>query len=250
VANRNRIDRHLGPHGHVYRNVAHAYDECFYYPNNSDAYEGGIRRVANGDSNTDVIDKGSDGSTVFGVLSAKTGGTGLAANTRAGMKSNRMDVLKLGDCDLEYLVRLQVPTAPTAGEDFSVVSGIADDANSGTTSTGNQTPQGIYIKWGINSTNTIVGTCRDGSGQTFRTLYSGQNPGTTWHTYGFKYTSASGGSVQFYLDGARMGTSITTNIPTVALGFLPVLIKKHFGTTNRNAEIDFYSYKITYNTSR
>lgn len=158
------------------------------------------------------------------VLNSGTTNAGDAHVTCSGLR-----MCGSGDLVFEWLIK--IVTLGTGGERFSVVCGLYAGAGS----------DGIWFAYADN-VNSGKWQANCGASSASATIDTGVAPSAGVWTHLKAVVNAAGTSVQFYIDGAAVGSPVTTHIPT-ATGVAPYLgITKSVGTTARTVNADLYQY--------
>ena len=131
----------------------------------------------------------------------------------------------LGPCEIDF--RVLIATLPLSAQQYNLYMGLGDSVLSFFNS----------VVIGINSTASLTqwyGCCV--SSGTTTSVTGGSISSGGYHKFSIQI-NAAWTSVSFFVDGAQIGTAITTNIPTAAV--IPVTnLVKTSGTTAANAFID------------
>lgn len=162
------------------------------------------------------------------------GVSGTSSGSSAALISSLEQVV-FGIGSIRYLARISVGNLATVAQDFITVTGIGNTMTDEPTS-------GVYFMYNRSiSSNWLACTANGGT----RTRIDTGIPVTTsWFKLSYEI-NAAGTSVTFYVGNTSVAT-ITTNIPTSHLGFIPVLGRKTNGTTNIFLwRIDYWQFLFT-----
>lgn len=186
-------------------------------------------------------------STNPGILSFGNQGTGNSGLylRQAPTAGNQIDPIPIGAGRLSQSWVVQLDTLSGGGNTYRFSCGFAD-AETMNGATPDAFVDGIYFQytntvnggnWTLNCTNTSVTTTVNTAvavATDFVTLSIIVNSGAT--------------SVSFYVDDALVGTAITTNIPTVSL--TPMAIVVRTAGTNNVLNVDLYYINLVLTTPR
>jgi hypothetical protein len=137
--------------------------------------------------------------------------------------------LTLGARRIFFESKLRVSTASATGTDeFTVIAGLASSITAD--------PQnGVFFRHTTQNSGNWQAVCVSaGSASVLNTALSA----TVFRTLSF-LIARDGASVEFFADGASVG-SLSTNLPTLGVGFSFAQIRKTLGTSDRGVVIDKY----------
>lgn len=171
----------------------------------------------------------------------------LTASALGNLRLNQANV-QLGTMDVYFECILAIPTLATISEDFCVTVGLNDGIAFSSTGVA---VDGVYfqINRGVNGAKWILNTSSNSTVTTQNTTSADIVAGTYYRVGCY---IAAGASVQFFLNGATLGTAITTNIPSGASRQTGLQIKldKIAGTTTGTVNVDYIALWGFYNGQR
>lgn len=171
--------------------------------------------------------------------------------TTASAQNNlrlELDAIQLGTMDLYWETVLAVPTLATVGEDFCLSVGLNDSASynaNGTCTDG----AWISLNRAVNVKKWIYNTCSNTTATNTSSSSADVVAATFYRLNG--YVNA-GTSFTASINGASLGTAITTNLPTGAgrqTGFI-YKVDKTAGTGSSAVQIDYFKMVGFYNGQR
>lgn len=174
----------------------------------------------------------SAGTTNTGVNSIFAG-SGLKAGEGAWIIETDVRVPTLSTISERFVIKVGLFNEITAIDETDAISFIYDEG-------GVSTGSAASANWQICTANSSTRT------YTTSSVAVGAN---TWHKLKIEI-NAAGTSVEFFVDGASVGTH-ATNIPTGARNVtMAAGIFKSIGTTDRSFHMDYYSAELTFTTPR
>ena len=169
--------------------------------------------------------------------------TNANATARAGIGSfNFINKFKFGSQQVIYEARVRVEALSDAAQTFTCYYGMGDFAMAANSVTAGDAANGIYFTY-THSTNAgkWVGITRSASSST---NVNSNVAVVANHWYKLKIVvNASGTKVDFFVDDALIGSSIT-NIPTANPVKMVFKMEKTVGTTSRTTSIDYVVLKM------
>jgi hypothetical protein len=186
----------------------------------------------NGEQNHPGIQQLQSGTTAAGSCEAYLG---ISGSTLQQYFLEATDGLFAG-------VLVRFPTVPSTTEGFGFAFGLRDsNSYNERVSIGVRGDNVSAPYWRCITTHSTTATTTD-------TVTGGTPTSGTWYWLSFV---AKTGSVLFYVNGTLIATH-TTNIPTAGSTGMNVYMTllKNVGTTNRNADVDYYRIKKTFSTPR
>jgi hypothetical protein len=145
--------------------------------------------------------------------------------------------LGANECSFEFRVRFPI-LAIASGVNYISYLGLTNLTHLNFAST--QVTDGVYFTY---TSAGIVGTCENSSSVTNTTAFT--PTANTWYKLKF-VVNAAGNRVDFYVNGSKLGTAITTTIPTSTTGLKIVgYIEKVSSTSSpRTVDIDYITWKM------
>lgn len=197
---------------------------------------GSTNGISNVDGTSALYTSYGAGNDYAGIhrLSTGTTSTGRVALGSADF-ANR---LKVGGNVVLYETRVRFSALPVTGQLYNAYLGMSDLSATSTTavSAGSTITNGVYF---LLTSSGLQGVCRASS--TSSTTSTTTITANTW--YKLKAIVNSSSSVDFYVNGVQIGSTVTTNIPTSAVKFT-FLLEKTSGTTAVNCDIDYIGWKM------
>lgn len=164
--------------------------------------------------------------------------TGTGATGKAAIGSfNYIDRIRLGSNQTIFEVRVRFLALSNGTQVYTGYFGLSDMVTPSASATA--IPNGVLFKY---TTAGLVGTCIKNSSVT--NTSSVALVANTW--YKLKaIINAAGTSVDFFLNDSKIGSSVTTNIPTAPMKFV-FLMDKTAGTANNPeaCDIDYISWRM------
>jgi hypothetical protein len=200
----------------------------FLSANTATANIGQLGWVLQGTGATTAYQAGSTDRT--GVVRFSTNN---ANNANMSMNLGTTLGLTPGASRLTYETYVSVPTLGDAGTGaFTLRVGLQTSTGTG------DSANGIYFEYAGTAAGTINWSCKTASASTRTTVNSGVavNAGQ-WYKLTF-VVNQSGTSVGFYIDNVFI-TSITTNIPTVAVAPAFRIVTGATNVANKSADVDY-----------
>ena len=174
-----------------------------------------------------------------------TTGTNNNNDGRAGIgSSDWFNKFRLGAYEYFLEFRVRFPVLAISGVDYNAYMGFTDISPATITTINSSivtsVSNGVYFTY--NSTG-LFGTCEN-SNQTSTTTKK-QIVAGTWYKIKM-LINASGTSVDFFVDGVKLGSTITTKIPanTTPMKIVGLLEKISTTATSSTADIDYVTWKM------
>lgn len=209
-----------------------------------------------------LIDHFLGGSTAFemGWAANNNGGASGSANSVSGhyglgnvntsSSTTGQALIRLASSNIypgvdamSFFFEAQVPTLSDGTDTFTVDFGIADIVTAAST-----IADGIYLTYthGTNSGKWVINCTKDSATTSTNT---NSTVDTNFHIYEIR-TNAAWTSISFYLDGAQIGSAITTNIPNASGDLMQPYfrITKSAGSNQRQFYVDTFKWVCTYTT--
>lgn len=167
--------------------------------------------------------------------------TGTTATGRAGLGSSDFaNRIKLGGNQVLYEIRVRFPVLSTGSQTYTAYLGLSDLVSTTTTnvSAGSTIANGVYFTY---TTAGLRGLCRNSTTTATQTSAVSITANTWYKLKAIINSTAT--SVDFYLDGTKIGSSITANIPSSPMKFV-FLLEKSVGGTSVNCDIDYIGWKM------
>ncbi len=174
-----------------------------------------------------------------GIHKLSTGTTSNNTGRAAIGSSDWYNKYRLGNNEYAFEFRVRFPVlAVAAGVNYLSYFGLTNLTHLNIAST--QVTNGVYFTY---TSAGIVGTCENTSVVSNTTAFTAV--ANTWYKLKF-IINAAGTSVDFYIDGVKLGSSITTNIPSSTTGLkITGLIEKSSTTTTASVvDLDYVSWKM------
>jgi len=193
--------------------------------------------VANGGVSN--IETEVTGNNYAGIHTLSTGITSNNTGRAAIGSSDWYNKYRLGNNEYSFEFRVRFPVlAVAAGINYLSYFGLTNLTHLNIAST--QVTNGVYFTY---TSAGIVGTCERASVVTNTTAFTAV--ANTWYKLKF-IINAAGTSVDFYINGVKLGSSITTNIPlsTTGLKITGLIEKSSTTSTARVADLDYVTWKM------
>lgn len=211
------------------------------YAPGTDIFEGGLGAGGTGAGGTQTVITGVAGHQ--GIVEYATGTTTTGVR---GLYQLTAEQIVVGSGKIRFGAIIKIPTLSDGTQTFTARFGLNDVA----AGTGGDGTDSIMFRY----THSVNGGEWQGvtrSNSTESTLDTNVVADTNWHTFEFE-VNADGTSVEFFIDGASVGT-ISTNIPTGTsrtTSLNPAQIHKSAGGTARTIQLDAYWYQFDFTTAR
>jgi hypothetical protein len=181
------------------------------------------------------------GVTGIGIVTTGAGTTGY------GTLNSGTSAIDIGEGEVDYNLRVNVPVASDGTDTFTVRIGLSDSTN------GSDPTDGAFFRY-THSVNGGRWECATRSNGVETATDAGVSTGIGSTTF-VKLrvlTDPSVPNVKFYVNGSLVQTH-TTNIPSGAAratGLVPASILKSAGTTSRAMYVDYAEFKMTLTSAR
>lgn len=192
-----------------------------------------------GTASNSTIEQAVTGNDYMGIHQLATGSSSTGAAAVAS--SDWSDKMRMGGSEFLYETRVRFSVASgSAGTSVGVfglsnlVWNTATAVNSHSTATA-----GVYFSF---SSAGLVGTCKNGGSTSSTSALT--VVANVW--YKLKaIVNEAGTSVDFYVDGNKLGSSITTNIPGASNGMKLLGSVERLNGAQFGADIDYFTWRMT-----
>jgi hypothetical protein len=210
-------------------------EECVFAAETT-VYEGGITRGGSG--SPALI---SAGNSVVGHPGIIQLTTGTSATGRCAMATNGdFGSILLGGGVIRFGATFRIVTLSDSSQRFSIRSGFGNTVAS-------EFARGVFFRYADNvNSGKWERVTREAGVETAND--TGITADTSWHTYEFE-VNAAGTSVEFFIDGASVGSQ-SGDISATTLGLVPAFMFKSVGTTARTMLLDAYWFSQAFSSSR
>lgn len=191
---------------------------------------------------TSTVENAATNNDYMGIHKLSTGTTASAAGKASVASSDWYDKIRLGAYEVAYETRIRLSVQ--SGIAYTGLFGLSNLVWNGTL-VGTASTAGVYFEY--NGGN-LYGTCRDAAGAAsgFTRTSSFITPvNNQW--YKLKaVVNAARTSVDFYVDGVKLGNSVTTNIPSTTQGMKHTfLVEKVTSTATASiCDVDYITWRL------
>lgn len=195
------------------------------------------RVVAN--SGFSDIEGATSNNNYIGIHQLGTGTTNNNTGRGAIGSSNWINKFRVGANEYMFEFRVRFPVlAVSAGINYRAFFGLTDLTSADIASS--QIANGVYFTY---THSGIVGTCERAG--TISNTSAFTPVANQWYKLRF-VVNAAGNSVDFFIDGVKLGSSITTNIPLSAtsMKIVGLIEKVSTSSTSRIADIDYIIWRM------